>query len=121
MVMGEPEGKRPLGKPARSWEYNINFDLQEIGCGRGLDYLAQDRESVFFCGLDCVAQDRDKCCAFVDWIMWLRTGTSVVLLWTGLCGSGQGQVLFFSRLDYVAEDRDKCCAFVNAVVNLWHP
>jgi hypothetical protein len=33
-----------------------------------------------FCGLDCVAEDRDKCCVLVDWIVWLRTGTSVVLL-----------------------------------------
>ena len=30
---GEPEGKRPLGRPRRRWEYNIKMDLQEVGCG----------------------------------------------------------------------------------------
>ena len=28
---GEPEGKRPLGRPRRKWEDNINMDLQEVG------------------------------------------------------------------------------------------
>ena len=35
---GEPEGKRPLGRPRRRWEDNIKMDLQEVGCGGyGLD------------------------------------------------------------------------------------
>jgi hypothetical protein len=39
------EGKRPLGRSRRRWEYNIEFDLQEVGW-RSLDWvdLAQDRE-----------------------------------------------------------------------------
>jgi len=28
-----PEEKRPLGRPRRRWEDNINTDLQEVGCG----------------------------------------------------------------------------------------
>ena len=42
--VGEPEGKRPLGRPRRRWEDNIKMDLQEVGCG-GMDWieLAQDR------------------------------------------------------------------------------
>jgi hypothetical protein len=28
-----PKGKRPLGRPRRRWEDNINIDLQEVGCG----------------------------------------------------------------------------------------
>ena len=42
---GEPEGRRPLGRPRRRWEDNIKIDLQEVGVGRG-DWmeLAQDRD-----------------------------------------------------------------------------
>ena len=31
--MGNPEGKRPLGRPRRIWEDNIKTDLQEVGFG----------------------------------------------------------------------------------------
>jgi hypothetical protein len=46
VLVGKPEGKRPLGRPRRRWEDNIKMDLQEVGCG-GMDWfgLAQDRES----------------------------------------------------------------------------
>jgi hypothetical protein len=30
-LVGKPQGKRPLGRPKRRWEVNINADLQEIG------------------------------------------------------------------------------------------
>ena len=45
VLMGKPEGKRPLGRPRRRWEDNIKMDLQEVG-GRCEDWmeLAQDRE-----------------------------------------------------------------------------
>jgi len=45
-LVGEPEGKRPLGRPRRRWEDNIKMDLQDVGCG-GMDWmeLAQDRDS----------------------------------------------------------------------------
>jgi len=32
-LVGEPEGRRPLGRPRRRWEDNIKIDLQEVGCG----------------------------------------------------------------------------------------
>ncbi len=43
VLVGEPEGKRSLGRPRRGWEDNIKMDLQEVGCG-GVDWmeLAQD-------------------------------------------------------------------------------
>jgi hypothetical protein len=43
VLVGKPEGKRPLGRPRRRWEVNIKMDLQEVGCGR-MDWieLAQD-------------------------------------------------------------------------------
>ena len=46
VLVGKPEGKRPLGRPRRRWENNIKMNLQEVGCG----------------GMDCIelAQDRDR-------------------------------------------------------------
>jgi hypothetical protein len=45
-MVGKPEGKRPFGRPRRSWEDNIKMDLQEVGYG-GVDWigLAQDGET----------------------------------------------------------------------------
>jgi hypothetical protein len=45
VLVGKPEGKRPLGRTRRRWEDNIKMDLQEVG-GGGMDWieLAQDRE-----------------------------------------------------------------------------
>jgi len=44
ILVGKPEGKRPLGRPRRRWEDNIKMDLQDVGCG-GMDWieLAWDR------------------------------------------------------------------------------
>ena len=45
VLVGKPEGKRPLGRPRRRWEDNIKMDLQEVGRGGG-DWMefAQDRD-----------------------------------------------------------------------------
>jgi hypothetical protein len=45
IMVGKPEGKRPLGRPRHRWEDNIRMDLREIGWG-GVDWidLAQDRD-----------------------------------------------------------------------------
>jgi hypothetical protein len=45
ILVGKPEGKRPLGRPRRRWMDNIQIDLREIGRD-GLDWidLAMDRE-----------------------------------------------------------------------------
>jgi len=45
VLVGKPEGKRPLGIPSHRWEDNIKLDLQEVGYG-GTDWigLAQGRE-----------------------------------------------------------------------------
>ena len=32
VLVGKPEGKRPLGRPRRRWEDNIKVNLQEVGC-----------------------------------------------------------------------------------------
>jgi hypothetical protein len=43
VLVGKPEGKRPLGRPRRRWEDGIRMDLREIGLG-GVDWirLSQD-------------------------------------------------------------------------------
>jgi hypothetical protein len=33
VLMGKPEGTRPLWRPKHRWEDNIEMDLQEVGCG----------------------------------------------------------------------------------------
>jgi len=33
VLVGKPEGKRPLGRPRRRWADNIRINLQEVGCG----------------------------------------------------------------------------------------
>jgi hypothetical protein len=45
VLVGNPEGKRPLVRPRRRWEDNIKIDFQEVGC-RGMDWidLSQDRD-----------------------------------------------------------------------------
>ena len=45
VLVGKPEGKRPLERPRRRWVDNIRTDLQEVGCGY-MDWigLAQDRD-----------------------------------------------------------------------------
>jgi hypothetical protein len=45
VLVGKPEGKRPLGRPRRRWEDNIKMDVQEGGGGRG-DWmeLTQERD-----------------------------------------------------------------------------
>jgi len=45
VLVGKPEGKRPLGRPRRRWVDNIRMDFQEVGCGH-VDWigLARDRD-----------------------------------------------------------------------------
>jgi hypothetical protein len=45
VLVGKPEGKRPLGRPRRRWEDGIRIDLRDIGLG-SVDWirLAQDRD-----------------------------------------------------------------------------
>ena len=44
VLVGKPEGKRPLGRPRRRWEDNIKMDLREAGGGGDWMELAQDRD-----------------------------------------------------------------------------
>ena len=37
VLVGKPEGNRPLGRPKRRWEYNIKMDIQQVG--RDMDWI----------------------------------------------------------------------------------
>jgi hypothetical protein len=58
ILVGKPIGKRPLGRPRRSWVNNIKMDLREIGWD-GMDSID-------------LAQDRDQWRALVNTVMNLR-------------------------------------------------
>jgi len=58
VLVGKPEGKRPLWRPRCRWVNNNKMDLQEVGCG-GMDRIE-------------LAQDRDRCWALVKAVMNLR-------------------------------------------------
>jgi hypothetical protein len=58
ILVGRPEGRRPLGRPRCRWEDNIKMDLQEVGCG-GMGWID-------------MAQDRDRWRALVSAVMNLR-------------------------------------------------
>jgi hypothetical protein len=58
VLVGKPEGRRPLGRPRRRWEDNIRMDLWEEGCGC-VDWME-------------LAQDRDRWRALVSAVMNLR-------------------------------------------------
>ena len=58
VLVGKPEGKRPLGRPRRRWEDNIKMDLQEVGC-EGMDWIE-------------LAQDTDRWRALVNAVTNLR-------------------------------------------------
>jgi hypothetical protein len=45
VLVGKPEGKRPLARLRHRWKVNIRMDLQEVGCGSmGWIGLAQDKD-----------------------------------------------------------------------------
>jgi len=58
VLVGKPEGQRPLGSPRLRWEDNIKMDLQEVGC-RGMDWID-------------LTLDRDRWRALVNAVMNFR-------------------------------------------------
>jgi hypothetical protein len=58
VLLEKPEGKRPLRRPRRAWEYGIKMDLRDIGWG-GVEWIH-------------LAQDRDRWRAVVNAVMNLR-------------------------------------------------
>ena len=58
VLVGKPEGRRPLGRPRRRWADNIRMDLQEVG-GGCMDWIG-------------MAQDRDRCRTLLSALVNLR-------------------------------------------------
>jgi hypothetical protein len=58
LLMGKPEGRRPLGRPRRRWLDNIRMDLVEVGWG-DVDWIG-------------LVQDRDRWRVLVDSVLNLR-------------------------------------------------
>jgi hypothetical protein len=58
LLVGKPEGKRPLGRPRHSWVDNIRMDLVEVGWG-DVDWIGP-------------AQDRDRWRSLVNLVLNLR-------------------------------------------------
>jgi hypothetical protein len=58
ILVGRPEGRRPLGRPRQRWEDNIKMDIRETGFG-DVDWIH-------------LAQDRDRWWALVNTVMNLR-------------------------------------------------
>jgi hypothetical protein len=75
VLVGNPEGKRPLGRPTRRWEGDIRADLREIGWG-GVDWidLAHEKDQWW---RDSEhgneLSDSIKCCEILDYVSdcWL--------------------------------------------------
>jgi hypothetical protein len=58
VLVGKPEGRRPLERPRHRWEDNIRMDLRKVRCGC-VDWME-------------LAQDRDRWCALMSAVMNLR-------------------------------------------------
>ena len=67
VLVGKPEGKRPLERSRRRWEENIKLDLQEVGRGFG-DWME-------------LAQDRDRWRALVSTVRNLRVPKMLGISW----------------------------------------
>jgi hypothetical protein len=58
LLVGKPEGKRPLGRPRRRWVDNIRMDLGEVGC-YDVDWIG-------------LAKDRNRWRALENSVLYLR-------------------------------------------------
>jgi hypothetical protein len=89
ILVGKPEGKRPLGRPRCRWVDNIKIDLTKIGWG-GMDWII-------------LAQNRDQWRALVNMVMKFRVPKNVVKLLSS-CTTGR-----FSRRAQLHEVSSELC------------
>jgi hypothetical protein len=84
LLVGKPEGRRPLGRPGRRWVNNIKMDLLEMGLG-DVDWIG-------------LAQDKDKWKALVNAIMSLRVPKMLGKLSSGYTIGGLSSSFQFRRI-----------------------
>jgi hypothetical protein len=88
LLVGNPEGKRPLGRPTRRWVDTIRMDLGEVGWG-DVDWIG-------------LAKDRNRWRALVNSVLNLRVPRNAGKLSSGLTSSGvssSAQLHRVSQLD----------------------
>ncbi|KAJ4451316.1 hypothetical protein ANN_02777 [Periplaneta americana] len=112
VLVGRPEGKRPLGRPRRRWEDNINMDLREVGY--------DDRDWIN------LAQDRDRWRAYVRAAMNLRLlntlATDLDYMLSDLCATPPPPYENGGIVDHEGDiahirsitDLDFCANFINS-------
>jgi hypothetical protein len=74
LLVGNPEGKRPLERPIRRWVYNIRMDLGEVGWG-DVDWIG-------------LAQDKNRWRALVNSVLNFRVHEMLGKLSSGLTSGG---------------------------------
>jgi hypothetical protein len=74
LLVGKPEGKRPLGRPRCRWVHNIRMDLGEVGWG-DVDWMG-------------LAKDRNRWRAVVNSVLNLQAPLNAGKLSSGLTSSG---------------------------------
>jgi hypothetical protein len=74
LLVGKPEGERPIGRPRRRWVDNIRMDFGEVGWG-GVDWIG-------------LAQDRNRWRALVNSVLNLLVARNAGKLSSGLTSSG---------------------------------
>jgi hypothetical protein len=80
VLVGKPEGKRPLGRPRRTWKGRIRMNLRDSGLG-GVDWIR-------------MVQDRDRWRAVVSAVMNLRVlaPQSLLFVQRQLFGNNQSEI-----------------------------
>jgi hypothetical protein len=84
LLVGKPDGKRPLGRTRRKWVDNIRIDLGEVGWG-DVDWIG-------------LAKDRSRWRALVNWALNLRVPCNAGKLSSGIASSGLSSSVLLHRV-----------------------
>jgi hypothetical protein len=87
LLVGKPEGKRPLGRPRCRWVVNIRMDLGEVGWG-GVDWIG-------------LTKDRNRWRALVNSVLNLRVPLNAGKLSSGQTSSGLSSSVQLHGVSYV--------------------